>query len=341
MVKRIAFTAAGIALSLAIAIGGWVITSRLMDIESNRLLSATMTFSVDTPFIEYDNDSNYPVRLTDQEIVSIVSNWEALRHREPTVRRRLHEPAAGQINMEQAVIAARMGVDFLREHGILPEEMLSFNDIRAYLGQNITYEGEFLPLEYSYWNVYFFNDYMEVLMSINAVTGQVWHIEINTYNTTNSGYISQLFLTASSDTIMDVLTAFVYELEIYSDEDVIFSFDFIEGSIEFRPTTWDMRNSDTSLFEIEQQRRQQLWRSRDVIVARKVFADSSAAAVITTTGVFVQSDNESELTVVDASIIEATVLEANVMPEGTLYFNRLGISIVPWMQWPSYVYVRD
>ena len=229
--KRLVLTTIGIILSLVIAVGGWVLTSHLMDMESERLLSGITSFAVDTPLIEFTHFSNYDddypyarPRLTEDEIVSVLRNWEQLPSWEHTVRRRLHEPAAGQINMQQAIEIAREGLLFLLDYGILPQEALTFNDVRAYLGQNILPSDDFLPIEYSYWNVRFFNDYMDVLMTINAVTGQIWRkeIEIDVIQTRIPVFAVPIAIYTTSDGIKNALAAFMSEMGLYFNDDTLY-----------------------------------------------------------------------------------------------------------------------
>jgi len=109
MFKKNILTAVGIILSFAIAAGGWVVTSSLIDRESYRLLSGTTSFLVDIPTIELshsDEEMNYQnisLSLTDEEMISVLQNWEL------TDSIRLHEPAPGQIDMETAIMTGQEG----------------------------------------------------------------------------------------------------------------------------------------------------------------------------------------------------------------------------------------
>ena len=173
MVKNVIYTAFGILLSFAIAIGGWVLTSRLIGRESARLLDASTAFTVDIPAIElaHHYDSEAPPILDKRAITSILHNWENMGVN------RWHEPAPGQITMEQAIVAAREWVSFLQSYQLLPLDM-GFTSQMAFLSQNIDPMDSFLPLEYSYWTVNFGSDEVSLHMQINAVTGQVWTTEV-------------------------------------------------------------------------------------------------------------------------------------------------------------------
>jgi len=292
MSKKIVFTAAGILLSFAIAVGGWVFTSWLIDIESHRLLSGTTSFLVDIPTMESthpnneNDDPNIRLGLTTGEIVSILQNWELIGNRRP------HEPAAGQINMEQAIESGRLGLDFLYNQNALPEEVLEFSNVRATLNQNTPYGGQFLPLRYSYWNVRFINDYVDVIMTINAVTGQVWRIEVSTTrqrmadesSSQTYRFETQVLLKLHRDEVISMLADFIADLEIHTDPNPISFF----GNLEL-----------VMIAEYATERN-----DIETILVYQTFADSNAAAIISAIGV--------------------------PTPDGMLHFERFNIFLTPW-----------
>ena len=265
MIKRNVLTAIGIILSFVIAIGGWVVTSRLIDMESNRLLSGTRSFVVDIPTIEsseapyMDDENGYPnirLGLTDNEIVSILRNWELTNYRRP------HEPAAGQIDMEQAIASGRAGLDFLYNHIHIPAEMLEFNNVGAILGQNVPQSGAFLPLRYSYWSIRFTNENLDIRMTINAVTGQVWGIELQV-DPDSRQYLAvagldnreilvqEAFLRVKIDEIDDILNAFMSDLGIHPNGAIEHRAFDIVGSNDTPPTppTREMHFETTRVFQ--------------------------------------------------------------------------------------------
>jgi hypothetical protein len=178
MNKKNVYTTLGIILSFVIAIGGWVLTSVLIEIKSQGLLS--MTLSVNTNILDNTSMNETPLtrpNLTENEIVAILRNWDTVGRETP------HEPTNQQLNMEQAIDTGREWLSFISELAIFPDELLRFNNVRAYLFQNLPlgHSGQFFPSAYSYWTLTFINDLINVNMVINAVTGQVWKTDINVF----------------------------------------------------------------------------------------------------------------------------------------------------------------
>ena len=266
MIKKNALTALGVILSFVIAVGGWAATSWLMDMESYRLLSGRISFAVNIPLMEAThlsngtNNQDIRLGLTDSEIVSILQNWELTDNRRP------HEPATGQIDMEQAIESGRAGLDFLHNHNILPAEMLEFNNVGAILSQNVPQGGQFLPLRYSYWQVAFRNDDYEVTVTINAATGQIWGLEISSRQSS-----SPLFLVALSvdlNNIESILADFFLNAEIHPVGEFVQSVG--APFLSYREMSWDEYVLSLSF--------------DSMLVARQSFADGNANATITASG---------------------------------------------------------
>jgi len=227
MIKKNVLTATGVILSFAIAIGGWLVTSWLMDTQSDRLLYGTTSFVADVPATNLAHNNSDPLaRLTKYEMFSVLTNWES--NWTSGTPRRLHEPALGQINMEQAITSGREGIDFLYENNILPQELLTFANARAYLMQNVSDDEDLLPTMYSFWEVRFTSDHLEIQMTINAVTGQIWAMRINVLLLMRAGYLSQIALGISHDDIKGALPAFMSKLELDFDADAL-------GTMEIAP----------------------------------------------------------------------------------------------------------
>ena len=280
MIKRNVITATGIVLSFIIAIGGWLLTNQLIDLESDRLLAGTMSFVVDIPTratpLQADDNHDYhvPLSLTNQEIVSILENWESSDSRRP------HEPAAGQIDMEQAITVGREGLLFLNYHNILPTELMTFTGTGASLNQNTAHGEPFLPLEYSYWSVSFENEHIEVNMTINAATGQVWKIDVSLKHRAFIEHEMQrrLFLMLNVDDAINVLDAFVdsiLDLEVYHDNrpwyEVLFTTD--DHGVIFDARRSYIHPPPPTLYPL---------RPIPSILALRRFTDGNATAVIST-----------------------------------------------------------
>lgn len=193
MTKKNILTMLGIILSFTIAIGGLALTSYLIGIKSDGLLSETLNVTTNTlenmstskvtpeNYASMDSSSLSSPKLTEDEIVSILRNWSWKSANRETP----HEPTEEQLNMEEAIVVAKEWLYFIDELNIFPTEWLYFNNVSAYLAQKLpsAQSNIFLPPAYSYWAVGFTNEAMSVSVTINAVTGQVWETMINVHQT--------------------------------------------------------------------------------------------------------------------------------------------------------------
>lgn len=194
MNRQIILTIIGIALSFAIASGGWILTSIMIERKSEALLAiAGMTpvseFAVnqqaeepaDTHEDKIEVEKKERPRLTDQEMAYVLANWTAGGSEQA------HEPMRTQLSMEEAIDAAKSGLLLFSERGHISQEtladMLETEKISAYLCQNHVsgQSAQFLDPIYSYWTVTFTSDWMAMVFTINAVTGQVWKAGITFY----------------------------------------------------------------------------------------------------------------------------------------------------------------
>jgi len=213
------FTAAGIALSLIIAVGGWILTSMLIDMRSDALFSATEIMWINvheeriSPFSDvYGGDaSNDRIVLSESEIASVLNNWSSRGRERP------HEPMAGQINMEQAITLGLAELSSYAEQGILPAELFTFNTINANLRQNLPDGNQFLEPVYSYWTVIFTGEYTSVTLIMNAVTGQIWNIDI---------ILRSFFYELNTDSLYNALDTFVSNIGLTGDEPSFVSFSY-------------------------------------------------------------------------------------------------------------------
>ena len=184
MNKRNIFTAIGLALSFAIAIGGWGLVSRLIDIHDSNLMSAAGVAPIAMPIaVPQPAAAGSPNGLYARPLLTELQMFSVLQHKNAPGRDVPHDPAQGQITMEEAIGTARAWLSFLAYELEISEELFLFEDdaIEARLTQNQHRSGE--PLrgpEYSFWTVTMRCPVMAMTatMSINAAEGQVWDTEI-------------------------------------------------------------------------------------------------------------------------------------------------------------------
>lgn len=179
--KRNLYTAMGITLSFIIAVGGWVLTSTLIDRKSDTLLSATGSIHVNTPPVSpkdtNDDDETPPHRrtLSESQIYKVLQSWEA------EIGERPHEPVDGQLSMEQAIDIGKTGLSYFYEQGIIPAELLEYDKTNAYLCEKQPRGQENYTINpyYSYWSITFSGENKRVTLVINAMTGQIWEAAIS------------------------------------------------------------------------------------------------------------------------------------------------------------------
>jgi len=188
MNKQKVFTALGVILSFVIAVGGWALTSRLIDIKSDALLSSTGVTWINAPNqkssatsnpVDTQNDSTpsegQPV-VTELDMVAILRNWESPGREKP------HEPTAQQISMGQAIEDGEAALASYGSRGFIPIDLFFIDRTKtvAYLSQNVLpgQDGQILAPIYSYWTVALTGEAISVTMIINAVTGEVWNIKV-------------------------------------------------------------------------------------------------------------------------------------------------------------------
>ena len=233
MSKRNILTAIGIALSFAIAIGGWALVGRLIDIRSDMLMSATGVAPIAMPIAVPSQSSDSAAGgyihgrplLTEEEMVSILRNHNAAGREMP------HEPTPEQISMAEAIEIGRNWLSFIAQELNIPIELFQLEsyNINAHLSQNQQRSGgAFLPPAYSFWTVTVRTPVIVATMLINAVEGQVWNTEVTAVGflepwTVDAPYlfsgeqvvaVGQAFLVVSQEHISGSLGAFVSYLGI-------------------------------------------------------------------------------------------------------------------------------
>lgn len=213
MKKRTIYTVSGVILSLLIAFGGWAVIDGLLARKENALLSTREIIPVNMPVDNSSENSsfnNYPPEITDpatiiseypkltaSEIYRVLDRWESPGSPQP------HEPTEGQLNMEQAIDAAKEWLAYFCQNRWLPAEAIDYDKTNAYLSINIVElelveenplinedeirDDALLEPFYSYWTVSFSGAGMQTTLIINAGTGQIWQAEIVS-NTTNISF---------------------------------------------------------------------------------------------------------------------------------------------------------
>ena len=249
MRKKNIRTVIGVTLSIAIAIGGWFLTSNLIEIKLDKLIPITLHVATNTldntpadmtsiiPNNTEDDFTPAQYNLYENEIVSILENWDSSGRETP------HEPTSEQLNMEQAIETGKEWLHFISGLHIFPDEWLHFSDARAYLFQNVLTEqnGGLLPPVYSYWKVTFTNESMNINMVINAVTGQVWKTDMNTFEDN---------INISDDDMINTLNAFTSALAINCDEGDVMDVTMVTQATQFEACpnetmqTVDILNTD-------------------------------------------------------------------------------------------------
>ena len=186
MSKQKLYTVMGIALSFTIAIGGWGLTSMLLDKKSDALLSAVGITHIDMaaspqPAGQGGASTLEILReqpqLTEAEIANVLLNWES------SGNEWAHEPMAGQLSMEQIIEIGKAGLIYFYEQGVISTELppYEYDKITAYLCQNLPRVPEVQTLDpmYSYWTVSFAGESISANLTINALTGQIWRANIS------------------------------------------------------------------------------------------------------------------------------------------------------------------
>jgi hypothetical protein len=234
-------TAFGVVLSILIVAGGWFITDGLLIKKENALLSARGGIPVNAGEGDSSHDrapaadaseENLPIlptgdypKLNASEIYAVLDRWTLKGTPRP------HEPTVGQLNMEQAIGAGEEWLTYFCQNGLIPTTALRFRETNAYLSVNIIDETQLLMdnprvehdnireetlLEpfYSYWTVSFKGPDINVTLTINAGTGQVWRadIESNSAEVPYAGSANELLAaftdyidTDGTDGIIDII----------------------------------------------------------------------------------------------------------------------------------------
>lgn len=167
-------------LSFTVVFGGWFFTKRLLYCKEREMLAAKGQIVLENTKADgEENDSKVqenfvPQVLSEEQMAEILTVWEA------GGREILHEPMAGQMNMEQAIEVGETWITSLAENQILSADFIgySFRDTSAVL---CTLDGT-VSLEeswISYWKITYTGDDVKIVLKIHAATGQIWKADIS------------------------------------------------------------------------------------------------------------------------------------------------------------------
>lgn len=167
-------------LSFAVVFGGWFFTKEMLDRKEAEILAGRGRMMLDIPESDNRKDRNAVQETFEGEALSEDVMAEILKVWEAGGRELLHEPLAGQMDMEQAVKAGRGWIGSLAENNILPSCLAEglFDSTSAVL---CTLDGETTLGEslISYWRVIYMKGGVKIILTIHAVSGQVWDADIS------------------------------------------------------------------------------------------------------------------------------------------------------------------
>ena len=173
-------------LSFTVVFGGWILTKKMLGSQKNKILSAKGQIVLENTEASGEGGGMtvsrefIPQVLSEDQMAEVLAVWET------GGREVLHEPMAGQMNMEQAIEAGGEWIKLLTENQILSEELAEyqFQDTSAVL---CTLES-LASLEetlISYWKINYSEDDVSIVLKIHAATGQVWKADISIHEDKN------------------------------------------------------------------------------------------------------------------------------------------------------------
>ena len=127
-----------------------------------------------------EDDETGETKEDAERVLTVEQMEQVIKYRNHCEGEILHEPAVGQITMEEAIAS---GENWLVEMDFWKRQNPEFLSRRASLRVKADLSTLEVPMEswYSFWTVRFSNEYLYADLSINAVTGKVWDAEISLY----------------------------------------------------------------------------------------------------------------------------------------------------------------
>lgn len=179
MSKGRIYTFVAFCLSFAVVFGGWFLTKEMLDRDEAEILAEKGQISVEIEEVDVnENDPEVEIfkgeDLTEDVIAEVLAVWNG------GGREVFHEPMDGQMDMEQAINAGRDWIDIMADSNIIPSYLseCSFDDTGAVLctlDSNVSLEESFI----SYWKVTYVEGDVEIVLTIHALSGQVWNADIS------------------------------------------------------------------------------------------------------------------------------------------------------------------
>lgn len=171
-------------ISLAVVFGGWFLTKELLSFQEMEILSVKGQVSMESfrETAKEDKEESasavqeefVPQILSEDMMAEVLTVWDA------GGRERLHEPIAGQMNMEQAIKAGREWIDTLAENHILPADLKEdqFSDTSAVLS-TLDSQASLEESLISYWKITYAENDVTIILIIHAASGQIWKADIS------------------------------------------------------------------------------------------------------------------------------------------------------------------
>ncbi|RDU24612.1 hypothetical protein [Anaerosacchariphilus polymeriproducens] len=167
--------------SLFIVFGGWFLTNELLDRQHVKLMNKVNSIDFNEKLDVEPGAGRTKTSLSTKEIANILKVWTSDRIRH------YHEPYEGQLTMEEAINAANSWLSYFCKNDILPKEILEsdFTQTNAFLYD--TNPVSQVPAmitpapdpAYSFWSVNLINREVSVQLMINALTGEIWMVDIS------------------------------------------------------------------------------------------------------------------------------------------------------------------
>jgi len=208
MIKQRILTVIAAAFSLLIVCGGWFLINELMDRQQTNLMNRVNSITVnETSNDDQDKeDETGRLLLSTQEITDILNVWRFDQ------TGYYHDPIDGQLTMEEAIKAAKSGLSYFCNEGVLPNQISEneYTQTNAFLydiqdKKNIS---KVVPAakrpSYSFWSVSLANQKVIIQLTLNAQTGQIWmaNISLTSYDGINFNKVNVLDLLQKFETYL-------------------------------------------------------------------------------------------------------------------------------------------